>query len=70
MDERDTDHLSDDTTITRLRRAAEHELDLLPDSSPLRDWLADEVDDLAEEESTAAGGRPSGGRGDGPPGDD
>ena len=66
MNELDNDHLGEDGNIGRLRRAAEHELDILPDSSPIRDWLADEVDDLAEQEATAAGGRNSDGHADGP----
>jgi hypothetical protein len=67
MSELDNDHLGQGTNIGRLRRAAENELDILPESSPIRHWLADEVDELAEEEATASGGRLPDGRGDDPP---
>ncbi len=33
--------------IHRLRVAAEHELDVTPESSPLHAWLAAEADELA-----------------------
>ena len=41
---------TDPELIHRLRVAAEHELDVTPESSPMHDWLAAEADELAAED--------------------
>jgi hypothetical protein len=45
----------DPDVIHRLRRSAERELEITPQSSPIHDWLADEVASFAEDDDEAEG---------------
>ena len=63
MDDESARHDEVDVALTdKLRKAAEREVEVLPDHTPLHDWLTEQVKELAESHS---GPRIGGSQGDG-----